>query len=114
MKHIDKFAQFGIAATIPGLQYAVELLQQHLDLLKNQVNDEEITDSKTRKPNTYWSKLTPEQRSLELSRRNAVRHQNEKKAARIAAGKKRWTNMSKAQQQAHLAKMRAGKKRSAA
>lgn len=66
------FDQFGRASVIPGLAYAVELLQASLDDLRNTLNglnEKPIKGTSSKKMKEYWSNMTPEERSIEMKRR---------------------------------------------
>ena len=78
MKHEDDtYTQFGMAAIIPGWQYAIDLLQQQLDAFRADLAARQQKPGS--KPNTnsgalqYWARLTPKQRAAEMLRRGMTR-----------------------------------------
>jgi hypothetical protein len=104
----QNFESWGRAATIPGLQLAVDMLQEQLDQLRSELfgTRAELQRKGEFKPRTYpsgkrmgrppkivdvipykkgmgakWDAMTPEQRSAEMKRRQAVARAN-----RIAKG----------------------------
>jgi hypothetical protein len=75
---IATYAQMGIAAMLPGMVHAVEILQAQIDAFKarlaglqNGHAPEQSRRSVANGQNSqkYWSKLTPQQRKAEMRRR---------------------------------------------
>jgi hypothetical protein len=120
-KDLNRYAASGMAAFLPGMQYMVELMQRQLDEFRAQLaiyqhgEAEAVPQRKQRKGSsggkTYWSKLSPEERSEEMQRRHEVRQIKTRKLIRMKAARTRWDRMTKAQRQEWQAKMVAGKKK---
>ena len=64
-----------MAAAIPGLQMAIDQLQETLDQIRAQLNGE-VKRGRPPGPSqtqsAYWAKMTPEERSAEVKRRVAL------------------------------------------
>jgi hypothetical protein len=124
----DLYAQMGIAAILPGLVRAAEVLQVEIDMLKAMLGRAQAGErivkrpgrppgihTKQRKkqahangsvpvptanlnakgkpfstggPASYWAKMTPEERSAEMKRRQTL-------AGKRAGGTKTWNGLSK-------------------
>lgn len=120
---MTSFDKMGRAALIPGMQYMLDEMQQLLDKFREYLNGEE---PKKRGPkagslSTYWSKMTPEERSAEMVRRmnkrkktlhprdvNHPDHQAWVEKMRKVS-KASWNSLTAAQKKARLAQMRKGK-----
>lgn len=105
-KDTERYAEFGRAAVIPGIQAAIYALQELLDTVRMEIAASQgratglptvkhpsvKRTAKIKKATTgagmtaknYWSTLTPEERSAEMRRRFKVREQNAAKARRAA------------------------------
>lgn len=125
-----KYEQMGIAALLPGMTFAVELIQKQLDEMRAQLTGIVFSAEKRAvgRPKgsknkrmaaggQSWAGLTPEERSAEMKHRMALAKKN--KAAQqaapvngkdpkyVAAGKAAWTSRSKKAQREHIARMKA-------
>jgi hypothetical protein len=91
---INKYEQMGLAATLPGMINAVEVLQGEIDRMRavlgyaqergaapDENEGQELTGQKA-----YWAKMTPEQRKSEMARRGMMGRA--KRAAKKRAAKK--------------------------
>lgn len=132
---IQKYEQFGIAAMLPGMVRAVELLQAQIDDMRARLEGLQIGNTKSAKRRGrppaatgeltvhgtplkpgYWASMTAEERSAEMRRRRAVQEKN--KASQKAkfverarkGGQNRWASMTVKERKAHLAAMQAGRK----
>jgi hypothetical protein len=106
VKTTDKFAQMGMAALLPGMQHMLDLMEDHLKTFRAALahaqsngassNGTEPEEPKKRgrppglsnsdRSKSYWGKMTPEERTAEMSRRFEVHRQ--KAAAAAGAGNK--------------------------
>jgi hypothetical protein len=139
--------QMGRAGMLPGIQIAIDLLQEHLDTMKAELYQlqavlanghaaETVAQSRRlaapRKKGWpadaaqgYWGKMTPEERSVEMQRRMALRTAKKAKAnhprneghpghaAWLAKLRKvqqeRWNSLSPAAQKRHIKQMLAAR-----
>lgn len=151
-----KFESMGRAAMLPGMTYMLELMQAQIDELRAEMNElhtiaphggerigagrpkkiaaalgEQIS-VRSGKPIThpYWSKLTPEQRSAEMTKRQAAalakkakanhpRHPDHPKHAEWvekmrAVNKAKWAGMSPKERKARQAVMQTAREKAAA
>jgi hypothetical protein len=82
---INRWTASGIAAFIPGLQYAIDTLQDQLNELRAELaryQEMEVV-GETVKPakKTAWTGMSAEERSAEMKRRIAVSKRNKRKSA---------------------------------
>jgi hypothetical protein len=136
---LNKYAQMGLAALIPGMQRMIELMQHELDMMRERLTGLQEPRKKTGRPPkaiageklaSGWP-ADPEERKAEARRRmqnrDSKRRQRAAKAAKSMvskdspdhdkfrkkmkqAAKRRWANMSFKERKAKLAAMRAGRK----
>ena len=70
------YVQMGMAALLPGMQHMLELMQAELDRMRQtleQLQSGEVPEKKDGRGSTYWAKMTPIQRSIEMKKRYADR-----------------------------------------
>lgn len=92
---INKYEQMGLAATLPGMINAVEVLQGEIDRMRavlgyaqgrgaapDENEGQELSGQKA-----YWAKMTPEQRAAEMARRGMMGRA--KRAAKKGAAAKK-------------------------
>jgi hypothetical protein len=82
----NNYALFGLAAIVPGLQHAIDMLQQLLNEIK-----EELAHAQAHAP--------------------PAKQPRRAKLSSAAAGRKSWEAATPAQRQARIAAMQAGRKR---
>src|SRR5689334_15436999 len=79
---LTQFATMGMAAMLPGLQYAVELMQKQLDEFRARLAALQNGRARVCKPPTakrvngiveYWARMTPAERRAEMKRRGMIR-----------------------------------------
>jgi hypothetical protein len=68
------FAQMGMATLIPGMQYLLDKMQHELDQMRNTLAATQQQPKRKRNMSAYWGKMTPEERSAEVKRRQAKWH----------------------------------------
>jgi hypothetical protein len=84
---MKKFEEFGIAAVLPGLVHAAELLQQQIDSLRERISEvpqrERISEEKHRKKPkaTWWTQATKAERAARIISMNKARARNRLKTA---------------------------------
>lgn len=88
------YEQMGMAALLPGMQHVLAILEGHINEMRDQIaalqghpakrgrgrppmrhDDEQVAEVMKRGGNAqkkYWAKMTPEQRSAEMIRRQAL------------------------------------------
>jgi hypothetical protein len=98
-KHEDseltKYAQMGMAAMLPGMQLAVEIMQRNLDEFRAQLaglqgKEQHVNQSRAGgNARAYWAKMTPLQRRNEM-RRRGMQH-SKAKAKPVKKTKLHWT-----------------------
>lgn len=131
MKQVNtttKYEQMGIAALLPGMTYAIELVQKQLDEMRGQL--EVImsgggTARKVGRPKgstsasrNGWAGMTPEERSAEMRRRQMVavgkaepraKKRGTTKEGKIGSYQKQlWASYTPAQRKKRIAAARAG------
>ena len=131
----NRYAAMGMAAMLPGLQYALELMQHQLDDFRAELarlQGGEAPRAKIGRPKgsankakSGWENMTAEERSAEMKRRQAVAKANKATHPRdpnhpghdewVANLRKiqlkHWNKQSPAQKEARIAAMEAGKKK---
>jgi hypothetical protein len=122
MKAPTKYEQMGIAALLPGMTYAIEVMQKQVDEMRAQltgsINGDDPVKRKVGRPagaagnRAGWSD-DPEERKVEAQRRADMRRQNKlteerRERGRIAA-KKRWDGLTAKQKAAHVQRMNEGR-----
>lgn len=115
MKTSTDFAQMGIAALLPGMQYAVDQMQKVLDDMREALDALQNGRPPAKGKQGGWEKMTAAQRSLEMKRRKLAREKNAKR--RGAAGhslnqKAYWASMTAAERSAEM-KRRVAKRKAA-
>jgi hypothetical protein len=103
----SKYAQMGMAALLPGMQYMIERMQEQLDEMRLHLAALQGAPALAAKAETRgssWKSLTPEERSAEMKRRRAV-------AGSRKGAAKRWAKMTKKQREEWKAKIQDGRKR---
>jgi hypothetical protein len=117
------YAQMGIAALLPGMQYMIERMQSQLDEMRAHLSNLQNghaaqTVKRPRKANrTSGWPTDPEERKAEGARRMAVRMGKAKPKGQkgpTALGierKKQWAAQTPKQRKARIAAMMAGKRR---
>lgn len=134
---LNRYAEMGLAALIPGMVRMVELMQQQLDAAKAQLAalqgrpaSKRLGRPPGKAANSGWAGMTPEQRSAEMKRRIAVaRGEAEPRRRRKAppkseAGSKQqklskhqkalWAGLTPAQRKRRLNRLAEGRRRAAA
>lgn len=117
MKATTDFAQMGIAALLPGMQYAVDQMQKVLNDMREALGAPQNGRPPAKGKQGGWEKMTSAQRSLEMKRRELAR---DKKAKRPGAGgashsltqKAYWAGMTAAERSAEM-KRRLAKRKAA-
>jgi hypothetical protein len=126
------YAQMGMAALIPGMQYMIEHMQKELDSMREylgilQTADDDGGDKgpmknpkRVKGSQGPWKDMTPEERSIEMRRRMAVAR-GEKPARKQAKPvkdsalsqerRKAWAALSPKKRKERLAKMAAGRQK---
>jgi len=111
-----KYALMGMAAMLPGMELAVEVLQRQIAEMRaalNGLQEAEALPTAKRKVNDNrggWP-ADPQARKEEMARRLAARKANSKGHKLSEAAKERWAAMSTRQRKARLAAMEAGKQK---
>jgi hypothetical protein len=113
----------GIAATIPGLQHAAQVILQELDSLRARLAalqaGEETPHRRRGRPRgtatdgnirSGWP-ADPEERKLEMARRMAKRKRKQFRTTMQKAARNVWAKMTPEQRNARLAAMKAGRKK---
>lgn len=125
---VERYAAWGYASAIPGLQLAVDTLQHQLDAIRRRLGQlQEPKPQRGRPPKqnrSGWSD-DPEERRREMARRRAKRKQNlhprdpehprhaEWAAKTAKAAKKYWASLSPAEKQIKQVAMQRGRKHQA-
>lgn len=82
------YEEFGIAAVLPGLVRAAEVLQEEIRELQARLNHRPVGrpkgSGKGSGTKSYWAKMTPEERVAEIKRRARVAVRNRKLKAKEA------------------------------
>jgi hypothetical protein len=83
---MNNYEKFGIAAMIPGMQHMIDLMQSELDKMRRVISEDtdDVKDSYSAPQKKYWAKMTPEERSAEVIRRQKVAARNKKKLENVA------------------------------
>jgi hypothetical protein len=124
---LDMYTQMGMAALLPGMQYALEQMHKLVEDFREQLAGLQNGSGKTttnkvgKKIATgYWDKMTPEQRSAEMKRRMASRsglhprdskhpkHNEWLRKVRLA-NRRRWESMTPQQQREQMSAAGAGR-----
>jgi hypothetical protein len=99
---LKQYAQFGMAAMLPGMIHAREILDRRIREMQEQLaglQDGKKQDGRRNNKGgaaAYWAKLTPEERSAEMKRRGMTHAQASKVAnARWAKVRKNDTVLKK-------------------
>lgn len=72
----------GMAALLPGMKYFLERMQAELNNFELELEGLQNSQQPKKKIiNSYWAKLTPEERSAEIIRRQKVAAKNRAKKA---------------------------------
>jgi hypothetical protein len=117
------YEMMGIAATIPGLQHAAQVIQDELDSLRArlaalQAGEENPQRRRGRPRGTAtdgeirsgWP-ADPEERKREMARRMAKRKQKNFRATMQEAARNVWAKMTPEQRANRLAAMKAGRRK---
>lgn len=109
----DRYAAMGVAALLPGMQYMVEIMQTKLDEMRTLLAHAQNGATRTRAKKSAgaqsgWAGMTPEERSIEMKRRQAVARA---KGGRGTAAATRWAKATQKQKAEWKAKMQAGRRR---
>ena len=121
MKNHATYEQMGIAALLPGMQHALEIIQGQIDHMRARLAELQGGEAAPRKVGRPKKTVNspaaksgwpddPEERSREMKRRQAVAREKRAAAAKGASAKRRWAKMTVKQRREHLAKMQAGRK----
>jgi hypothetical protein len=128
---VNRYAQMGMAALLPGMQHMVDLMQRQLDEMRQQLavlQEEPLPKARGKRISagkSGWGGMSAAERSAEMQRRIVVRKRNQ--AAKLnprhkdhpdhaqwvanlaKAGRARWAKKTKAEKEAWKAAMAAGK-----
>jgi hypothetical protein len=120
MKTIDpelrSYAQMGMAAMLPGMEYALELMQRQINEIRESLSHLQQLDHTARnlpakRQTKGWSD-DPEERRAEMARRMQVARAKVKGQTLSDQRKREWQQMSPRKRKARLAAMAAGKNKS--
>jgi hypothetical protein len=86
---LKRYAAAGMAAYLPGMVYALELLEHYIEEFREQLTQLQVADQVSRdqpppqkqgkrdgRGKSSWQGMTPEERSVEMKRRMKVRRRN--------------------------------------
>lgn len=124
----DMYTQMGMAALLPGMQYALDQMQKIVDDFREQLatlqngGGKKTIRIKDEKKSAYWANMTAEERSQEVKRRMTMRtklhprdpaHPNHQAwLTRVTrANRKRWNSMTPEQRQAQMSAAGRGRER---
>ena len=107
----QRYALMGMAAMLPGMEFAVEILQQQIAEMRAVLTDLQSADEPAVQSRRGGWPADPEERKAEMARRVNVRAAKTKGQKISEAGKATWAGLSVRQRKARLAAMAAGRKR---
>jgi hypothetical protein len=114
---VRTYAQMGMAAMLPGMEYALELMQRQIDEIRSRLVELQEADKIARnapapreRQRRGWPKQ-PAARRREMARRVQVARDKSKGEKISQAQRRTWDAMTPRARKARLAAMAAGKKK---
>lgn len=115
---LRSYAQMGMAAMLPGMEYALELMQRQINEMRAGLAHLQDLDKyarnapKPKRRSSGWPD-DPEERKKEMQRRQRVARKKSGTTAKkmSTAAKRHWDKMTPRQRKTRLAAMLAGRKK---